>query len=454
VSFLKSLCNQKVIVLGAGLTGESTISFLRQSGAEVTVIDEVSGEAEIVTDLESVDLAKIDFSVISPGWRPDHPFVRALENADIPILSEVDLAWRIKSEINPDQRWLAVTGTNGKTTTVQMAEAMLLAQGRHAFACGNVGTTVIEAVTSAKHEILVLELSSFQLHWSREVRLHASVILNISEDHIDWHQTFDNYADAKLKIIKLSDLTLLNSDDPEVVSRSKNLSGRKVFYSLSTPANHELGLVENIIVDRQFVDRDAVALFELTDVTPAVPHNVSNAMAAAGLVRTVGVDPEAISSALQSFTLDSHRLQLIAEHAGVSWIDDSKATNPHAARASLFSQSQSIWIAGGLTKGANVNDLIESAKSRIRAAILIGRDASVFAEAFANSAPEIPIYYPDANLKGRELMQDVVKIASEISIPGDSVLLAPASASMDQFKNYAERGDLFAAAVRELCNDE
>jgi len=211
--------------------------------------------------------------------------------------------------------------------------------------------------------------------------------------------------------------------------------------------------VENLVVDRAFIADEAEALFELGDIKPAVPHNVLNAMAAAGLAHSVGASAESITSAVKKFRLDHHRLEVVAEKDGITWIDDSKATNPHAAIAALQSQLSSIWIAGGLAKGASMDDLVERCKSRIKAAILIGADAPLIETALRKYAPEIPVASIDPGLKGLEVMRQVVALAHIQARTGDVVLLAPACASMDQFKNYAERGDFFATAVKEKIGE-
>ncbi len=308
-------------------------------------------------------------AVVSPGWHTDHPLIEEARHNGVQVLSEIDLAWRVKLEIAPDQRWLALTGTNGKTTTVQMAEAMLRESGIDATACGNVGFTAIEAVTQTSSEILILELSSFQLEWSKEAHFETVVILNIAEDHIDWHKSFENYAAAKFRITENAKCVILNRHDDEITKRAQSIGNSTIWFSLDTPAPHQIGLVENLIVDRAFISKEAEVLFELTDITPSVPHNVLNAMAAAGLARSVGAASESIAQALKKFTLDHHRLEVVAEKDGITWIDDSKATNPHAAVAALQSHMSSIWIAGGLAKGASMEELVERCKNRIKAAI-------------------------------------------------------------------------------------
>ena len=452
-SFLSSLSGAHCIVFGAGVTGAPTISFLQSRGAQVSVVDEKVEEEGVLNTLDALNLSEIKFAVVSPGWRIDNPLILKVQRAEIELISEIDLAWRVKKEIAPEQRWLALTGTNGKTTTVQMAEAMMVESGIKALACGNVGFTAIEAVTSSKAAVLVLELSSFQLEWSMEAEYESVAILNIAEDHIDWHQSFENYARAKFKIAAHAQVVILNKHDSEIVKRAQDLSHRVIWFSLDTPAPHQIGLVENLIVDRAFIESEAEALFELADIKPAVPHNLLNAMAAAALARSIGVSADAIAKAVKKFKLDHHRLELVAERDEIRWIDDSKATNPHAAMAALQSQLSAIWIAGGLAKGAAMDELVQRCKNRIKAAILIGADAPIIEAALRKYAPEIQIASIDPGLKGIDVMKRAVALAHTQAKAGDTVLLAPACASMDQFKNYAERGDLFAQAVREKLSE-
>ena len=451
MSFLATLKGKNCLVFGAGVTGTSVIGFLEEHGATAILIDEKE-IAGAITNLESLDLSSFYLAIASPGWKLDHPLIKQARERGVEVISEIDLAWRVKSELRPEQRWLALTGTNGKTTTVQMAEAMLQASGFRARACGNVGDPVIEIVTNSDADVLILELSSFQLSWSREARFYASAILNIADDHIDWHGSFDAYASAKFEIAKMSEILIVNFDDPVVAERSKAVTNRVVAFTLQTPKPNEIGLVENLVVDRAFINGDAEALFELHHLTPAVPHNLLNAMAAAALARSVGASSEAIAKALSHFKLDHHRLEVVLVRDGITWIDDSKATNPHAALAALRSQLRSIWIAGGLAKGAPMEDLIKAAAHRIKCAILIGTDANLIAEALRLHAPLVEYEFIDPQLKGKELMLEVVKAAKARALEGDCVLLAPACASMDQFKNYAERGELFATAVKELVD--
>jgi UDP-N-acetylmuramoylalanine--D-glutamate ligase len=337
-----------------------------------------------------------------------------------------------------------------------MAAAMLREGGVSAIACGNVGTTVIESVESPeKYEVLVLELSSFQLHWIREATFVAASILNIAQDHVDWHGGFNEYAQAKMAILDRASTGIFNGDDAEVVSRSAHWQGRKVFFSLDTPGPGEIGVVEELLVDRAFVSdpQEAAMIAEVVDVIPTVPHNVANALAAAGLARAIGIPHEAIRLALQNFKLGRHRIEVVFSKNEINWINDSKATNPHAAAASLMSTLSAIWIAGGLAKGAQMDELITRCKSRIKVAILIGSDRELIAAELRKSAPEVEIVYvdaPNSYVKGgadNSLMEAVVGAAKARAVAGDTVLLAPACASMDQFLSYADRGDRFTKAV-------
>jgi UDP-N-acetylmuramoylalanine--D-glutamate ligase len=385
--------------------------------------------------------------------------VVAARAARIALINEVDLAWSLKA---PGQKWLALTGTNGKTTTVELAAAMLCSGGLAAVACGNVGTTVIEVVESAeKYDFLVLELSSFQLHWLEDAEFVSSAVLNIAQDHLDWHGSFDAYASDKLTILDKSMTAILNSQDGEIVTRTTHWQGRKVFFSLDTPSPGEMGVVEELLVDRAFVadPQEAAMICELVEVTPTVPHNVSNALAAAGLARTVGVSHEAIRRAITEFAPGRHRIETVLERDGITWINDSKATNPHAAAAAIMSALSVIWIAGGLAKGATMGELVERIKSRVRLAILIGEDRELIASALTEHAPEIEIIRidtPSEYSKGGDnnaLMEVVIRAAKERANSGDTVLLAPACASMDQFVSYSDRGDRFRAAVEKVVRD-
>ena len=454
------LAQAKVLVVGAGVTGTSVAEVLRGLRSEVSLFDE--NEA-LFADSRSVSLGQAissewDLVVVSPGWRQDHPLFAELRERGVKIMSEVDLAWLLRTELHPSQIWLAITGTNGKTTTVELATAMLCSGGLKAKACGNVGNTVLEAVVSGdEFEYLIVELSSFQLQWSELPQFRSVAILNISEDHVDWHGSFENYTNAKMRILERTEMAILNGDDSVVVDSSDSWQGRKVFFSRNSPKPGELGVVEDLLVDRSFVtDPDEAELIaQLDELHPPAPHSISNTLAAAGIARSVGVSHQKIRGAIQDFLPGRHRIETVLESDGITWVNDSKATNPHAAAASIASYPSVIWIAGGLAKGASMADLVKESKKHLTAAILIGKDRDLIIRALEAEAPELPIFRVDEDSMSKEtLMERVVLEAIRIAHIGDVVLLAPACASMDQFISYADRGDQFSSAVKKFVRSE
>lgn len=459
-----ALFEKRIVVAGAGITGVAVAKALIERGAEILFADERVKEVPgfEVRDPSTIKGEEFDFLMVSPGWREDNQLVSLARREGKTILNEIDFAWFIRCEKNPSQKWLALTGTNGKTTTVEMVAHIMGESGLNVRACGNVGTTVIESVLDPQNfEFLILELSSFQLHWLNDAQFISVAILNIADDHIDWHGSFDEYAKSKLSILDRAAMAILNGDDGEVVQRTSHWLGRKVFYSLDTPGPGELGVVEELLVDRAFVAdvQEASLIAELTEIIPTVPHHISNSLAASGLALTAGVSRESIREGLMSFSPGKHRIELIAEVDGVKWIDDSKATNPHAAAASVLSHFSVIWIAGGLAKGASMQPLIERISPRLKAVILIGEDRELISSALSLSAPEVPIFLVDppvgyeSGSGDNEFMESIVRAAREISENGDVVLLAPACASMDQFLTYADRGNRFAQAVKDVTKD-
>jgi UDP-N-acetylmuramoylalanine--D-glutamate ligase len=461
--FYKSLSEKRIIIAGAGVTGLPVASALQSRGAAISFVDDriTSVEGFDVTTPNQVKAEDFDALLVSPGWREDHPLIQLAKSEGKAILNEVDLAWAVKNEINPAQKWLALTGTNGKTTTVEMVAHIFETAKVNGIACGNVGRTVIESVLSPeKYDVLILELSSFQLHWLEDAEFTSAAILNIADDHIDWHGSFDAYAKAKVSILDKCATGILNAGDGEVVSRTAHWRGRKIFYSLDTPAPGEIGIVEELLVDRAFVAdvQEAQVFAELSEIIPTVPHQISNALAAAGLASTIGISHEDIRSALSTFKSGAHRIEKVGQSQGVTWIDDSKATNPHAAAASVLSHFSVVWIAGGLAKGAAMDSLIDRVWSRLKAVILIGEDRSLIAAELARVAPALPIYLIDLptgyskTSTTNEFMESIVKQAREIAVEGDAVLLAPACASMDQFNSYSDRGNRFAEAVKKAAN--
>jgi UDP-N-acetylmuramoylalanine--D-glutamate ligase len=445
------LAGVPVLVAGAGVSGEAAARALLVAGAAVTV---TAPEATAVTDRLAAAGARIALAlaeppagtglvVTSPGLRPNNPLLLAAENAGLEVIGEVELAWRLQPKDGPI--WLAVTGTNGKTTTVRMLESILLAAGDRAVATGNVGLPVTEtALADPPYDVLAVELSSFQLHWSPTVRPYAGAVLNLAEDHLDWHGTIGRYAEAKARIWR-GGVAIGNADDPAVAELLRE-RGDGHSFTLREPRRGQLGVAGGMLVDRAFGRR--VVLSSVDEVRPAGPHNVANALAAAALARSAGVPAEAVAAGLRNFVPDRHRNEPVAEVAGVRYVDDSKATNPHAAAAALAGYPRVVWVAGGQLKGAAVDGLVAAHAHRLAGAVLLGQDRAAIARAIARHAPDLPVIEVSSTDDGA--MREVVRAAAKLAGAGDTVLLAPAGASWDMFANYGARGDAFAAAVREL----
>lgn len=467
----------RVVVAGFGVSGYAAADNLTFLGAQVTALDESAAgdRGERATLLETLGATvrlgegatatlpdDVDLVVTSPGWRPTAPLLAQATARGIPVWGEVELAWRLRDP-DHDTAWLAVTGTNGKTTTTEMLAAMLRAQGLTSTAAGNIGRPIVEVVMDGqRYDALALELSSFQLHYTHSMSAQSAAVLNIADDHTDWHGSMAAYAADKGRIFeRVQRACVYNVADPvteQLVVDADVIEGaRAIGFTLGTPSVGMLGVVDDVLCDRAFVPERRTSAAELatlgdlaagtgSDVPP--PHLVANALAAAALARSHGVSPAAVRDALRDYAPGAHRIAPVAEVDGVTWIDDSKATNPHAAQASLMAHESVVWVAGGLAKGARFDDLVAAVAGRLRGVVLLGRDAPVIAEALARHAPDVPVIA----LGGDETdpMQEVVARAAALARPGDAVLLAPGCASMDMFTDYAARGDAFAAAVHRL----
>ncbi|WP_425846760.1 UDP-N-acetylmuramoyl-L-alanine--D-glutamate ligase [Agrococcus sp. TSP3-2-1] len=467
----------RVAVLGLGVTGFAAVDTLAELGADVTAIAErVDDERRTILGVLGVPiveagrdespaaLSEAELVISSPGLRPDHPWLTAAAEHGIPVWGDIELAWRVRDKVRAAE-WIIITGTNGKTTTTQLTAHMLREAGKRVAPVGNIGTPVLDAVRDPEgFDALVVELSSFQLHslpvdgpgalWP-----HSAACLNIDDDHLDWHGSADAYRAAKGKAYGNArvaavynvedDATMRLVEDADVVEGC-----RAIGFSLGVPGPSDLGIVDGVLVDRAFLEEhrsSALELAHLDDLEPAglrSPHMARNVLAAAALARAFGADPAHVRGAIRSFRLDRHRTELVAIVDGVRFVDDSKATNPHAAEGSLSAFDRVVWIVGGLFKGADVAPLVAKHARRVAAAVVIGVDRAPVVEAFARHAPGIPVVEVDTTETG-SVMRLAVEAAASLAEPGATVLLAPAAASMDQFDDYAERGDRFADAVRE-----
>lgn len=467
----------RVVVLGSGVTGFAAADTLIELGCTVlvaaTTIDEQTKEVLRVLGVDVVtselDVAvppevsqfTPDLVIVSPGFSPTHPAVQWAYQGGKTVWGDVELAWRLRDKTGTPAEWILVTGTNGKTTTVQLTAAMLVAGGVRAAPCGNVGIPVLDAIRDPQgFDVFVVELSSFQLHYLGEISPWASACLNLADDHLDWHGSAEAYRDAKAKVYENTKIAcVFNRDDlvmRQFVEQADVIDGcRAIGFGLGVPGPSDFGVVDGIVCERAFVeDRHNVAQ-EITTVSELIPlglgsrHMLSNALAAAALSMSFGVSVDSVRAALLAFRPDHHRSEVVASRAGIRWVNDSKATNTHAARASLEAFDPLVWIVGGLLKGASIDALVSSVVPRLRGAIVIGSDRVAIMESLARHAPELPVFEVTTT-DTKEVMPRAVQLAASIAVDGDTVLLAPAAASMDQFRNYADRGSLFASAVREL----
>ncbi|MEA5155446.1 MAG: UDP-N-acetylmuramoyl-L-alanine--D-glutamate ligase [Raineyella sp.] len=461
----------RVVVAGLGTSGFAAADALLEFGARVIVLDEsdhqqIAERAQILEVLGAeVRLGPgatatlpedVDLVVTSPGWKPSTPLLARAALRGVPIYGEVELAWRLQDPEHAPA-WLAVTGTNGKTTTTQMLESMLQAAGLRAVACGNIGKPVMETVLDPEpYDALAVELSSFQLHWSNSLAMHSAAVLNVEQDHLEWYPSMAEYAADKARIYaRVTHSCVYNVADPEterMVEEAEVTEGaRAIGFTLGIPGPSMLGVVDDLLVDRAFVEQrrtSALELASLSDVQPYAPHNVANALAAAALARSYGVPAPAVRDGLRRLHLGGHRIQTVAEVGGVRYVDDSKATNPHAAHASLMAFDPVVWIAGGQAKGTEFDDLVTGVAGRLRGVVLLGVDREVIAGALRRHAPDVPVEVFDSTDTG--VMAQVVAAAARMARPGDTVLLAPGCASRDMWPDYAARGDDFAREARGL----
>jgi len=449
----------RFLVAGAGVAGAAAARALLEAGAQVTVVDRRDGPAlaelaglgartVITGEPDPALLDGIDELVVSPGFAPHHPLVGAALDAGLEIYSEPELAWRMRGPGAPP--WLAVTGTNGKTTTVTMLAAILRAAGLRTAALGNIGEPLVSATG---YDVLAVELSSFQLHWSRDLAPHAGALLNVDKDHLDWHGSMCAYATAKKAIWRGAadgtGVALGNLDDRWVSTTLGDQPGRPVGWTVGRPAPGQFGVLDGMLVEHPADGGDPVELIEASRVRPAGAHNVSNALAAAALASTHGVRPAAIRAGLAGYQPEGHRNAPVATVGGVDYVDDSKATNPHAARASLTSYPRVVWVAGGQLKGVLVDDLVAEIAPILAGAVLLGTDRHLIRAALERHAGHVPMIEVARTDDGA--MAEVVRAAAGLARPGDTVLLAPAAASLDMYTGYAQRGDAFAAAVAGLA---
>ena len=440
-----------VLVVGLAATGLSVVEYTRAAGHEVTVLEDSPGASfaerahavralgsEVVERPSAESAATLgrscDLVVPSPGVHPDHPAIAAADAAGIPVRSEIDLAAaRLRSRLDAP-KLVAVTGTNGKTTVTTLVDLVLKAAGLRSVAAGNIGRPLIEAAGDDV-DVVVAEVSSFQLAFTTSVFApDVAVLLNVAEDHLDWHGTVDAYAAAKGRIFEHQGehaLAVVNADDPVADRIGAAAPGRVARYSAGEPPEGGYGVLGEMLVGPGGPIAPAPASH--------APHDRGNALAAAIAALDVGATADAVTSALATFGGLPHRVQLVRELGGVRYYDDSKATNPHATSGALRGFESAVLIAGGRNKALDLGALREFA-SRLRAVIAIGDAADEVVAAFEGAAP----------VTRAGSMRDAVLAAARAARPGDAVLLSPACASFDWYENYGARGDDFAREVQAL----
>ncbi len=448
------------MVAGGGVSGIAVIRYLVGLGARVLVTaDRVapilppdllpsvrSGAVEVVADLASPPPGTA-LLVTSPGFPPATPLLVAAAAGGVEVIGEIELAWRLDRAGTDPREWLVVTGTNGKTTTVGMLESILRAAGLVVTACGNVGWPGLEAVLDVpRQQRIAAELSSFQLHWAPSVRPRAGLVLNLVEDHLNWYGGSMAAYGADKALALTGDIAVAVVDDPGAAAMLlASPAARKIAITASAPPVGALGVLDGHLFDGAFGNGP---LLPVTGIRPAGVHNITNALSAAALALATGVSAEAVASGLRRFEPGEHRNVEVALIDGVRFVNDSKATNPHAAAASLAAYRRVVWIAGGQLKGASIDDLVRSIADRLAGVVLLGVDAPLIAEALSRHAPNVPTMSVPGTDHG--VMTEVVRAATTMAAQGDVVLLAPAAASLDMFSSYASRGDSFVAAVRAL----
>lgn len=452
----------KVLVTGAGISGVGAARLLADLGVDVTLAD--SSETALSRAAEATSVKTIlvndalgavnEYSIIvtSPGWRPDSELFIAAQNAGVPIIGDVELCYRLDAAevFGPKRMWMVVTGTNGKTTTTAMLASMMSHGGHKAEAVGNIGISIADALNAPERvDTLVAELSSFQLHWSSELVPDVGVLLNLADDHIDWHGSFDAYAESKAKVLQ-APKAVASADDEHVLAQVARLGLNPIGFTLNAPKAGQFGVEGGELIDAA-TSTTPVAVAPAEGIQPPGPAGIYDALAAAAAARAAGVGTEAIATALRDFEVAGHRGQVVAEWDGNVAIDNSKATNPHAADTALAGHDSVIWVAGGQLKGADVDELILTHAHRLKAVAVLGVDRKIIVDALARLAPEAAVFVSDST-DPRQAMDEVVDFAVSQAGNNDAIILAPAAASLDMYTGMGQRGVMFAEAVQRRIN--
>jgi len=456
---MTQLTDKFVLVLGLGETGLSMVRWLATQGVRLRVADSrdhppglyeagrhVAANQIICGPFTDDLFAGVDLLVISPGVPLSDEFVARAMARGIPVAGDIELFARqlVANDLRPTTKVIAITGSNGKTTVTSMVEHLCKAAGLDAVAAGNISPAVLDVVLARgvhQPEVWVLELSSFQLETTRTLHADAATVLNISEDHLDRYADIAAYSAAKARIFAGCGKQVVNRDDPrslamargEAVSFGLNLPGADGDFGIETAAN-DLWLIQG-----------KQRLIKAGDLRIAGLHNVANALAALALCQAIDLPMPVLLEALKSFKGLPHRVERVAEIDGVLYYDDSKGTNVGATIAALEGLGRKVvLIGGGEGKGQNFAPLKPAVAQHARAVVLLGRDAALIAAALEGCG--VPVLYA-------KNMSDAVREAARLAHSGDAVLLSPACASFDMFRNYAHRAEMFVEAVHELIKE-
>ena len=434
----------KTLVVGLGATGLSIARYLQRSDIAATFFDsrdeppgiaeleEICPDAEVL--LGDVKLPKgIERIIASPGIPDSHPLLASAHKKKIEVVSDIELFAR-----EARAPFVAVTGSNGKSTVATLLYHMCRADGRDALAGGNLGEPALDLLDEDEPDFYILELSSFQLHRTQNLPAEVAVLLNVSPDHLDWHADENEYRQSKYRVYRDAQAAVVNRADDEAIKSAKHCD-RVVSFGLDTPEESQYGLrVDN---DQTYLARGQTLLIASSDLAMYGLHNQLNALAALAAGDLLGLDMAAMLQVLVEFPGLPHRMQFVARIAAVDYINDSKATNVAAAVASIESvDSMLVLVAGGDGKGGDFSDLATAVEDKLRGAVLIGKDAEKIAHALDTV---MPVHFADT-------MGAAVSMAAKCAESDDTVLLAPACASLDQYSNYMERGGSFCDAVEAL----
>ncbi len=450
------LKDKNVLILGLAVSGVSTAKALDKLGSKVTVTDMKTKEelGEQLAELKGIDISyvlgsndvnlnDIDLIVKSPGIPVDIPIIVNALNKGIEVITDIELAYRLSKN-----KYIAITGTNGKTTTTALTGELIKKAGIKCHVTGNIGVGILwETVNADKDDIFVIEASSFQLESTKYFKPEISIITNITPDHLNWHKTFDNYVEAKKKVLinqQNGDYTILNYDDSLLREIGKNLKSNLIYFSASNKLDRGV-----YVDDFQIVANDgvkAVNIMDCRDIKIPGKHNLENALAVVSIGWALGINNDIVAATLKEFEGVEHRIEYVDSISDISFYNDSKGTNPDASIKAIEALKEPIiLIAGGMDKGTGFEEFIESFNNKVKALVLLGetrekiKDTAI-SKGFSN------IYIVDS-------IEEAVNKSFELAVPGDNILLSPACASWDMFKSYEERGRIFKQAVKNLRED-